>query len=354
MGVQVPPRALNTRKRPVSGRIAYSTSATGGRARGRLRLFVLAATALVIALIAWRVCAAGVSDIGAYIDSVRPVVQKSNELGTQVRSLQGEVSALSREILDKRMSDWEAKAREYEAEALAIKPRAGAEGVAAYLVTALHARAVGFGGFRAAMTSAVEGAGNEQASGALAQAVADFSTGDKVYGYFASDARVKLDERGESKIEVPESVYLRDAGDLARDPAKYVKLIQSQPRLAPIHDLAIVQLSTKPAAAGRAKDIDLLPGSSSFTVQVSISNDGNLPEQNVVVKVRLSSEGNPDPQTGEQKVSVLEPGGKKALTFTGLNPEKGEVRNTLVAEVDPIEGEKNTGNNRKEYIFAMR
>lgn len=338
----------------MSGRIAYSTSATRNRTRGHLRLVVFAATALVIALIAWRVCAAGVSDIGAYIDSVRPVVQKSNELGTQLRSLQGEVSALSREILDKRLNDWESKAREYEAEALAIRPRAGAEGVAAYLVTALHARAVGFYNFKAAMMSAVEGAGHEQASSAIAKAVADFSTGDKVYGYFATDARSKLDERGETKIEVPESVYLREAGDLEKDPAKYVKLIQSQPRLAPIHDLAIVQLSTKPAAAGRSKDIDLLPGSSSFMVQVSIANDGNLPEQNIVVKLRLSSETSAEPQIAEQRVSVLEPEGKKVLSFTGLNPEKGEIRNTLVAEVGPAEGEKNTGNNRKEYVFAMR
>jgi hypothetical protein len=324
------------------------------RRRRQLRLVAIVIGVIVVALVVWRACTAGPSATADYVDRVRPIIQDSNELSLAMKSISSELTTFTRDVLDERLSSLEGEAATLVDEAVKLQAKEGARDLQALVVGALKLRAAGVKNFRRGVSNALEGVPAQQVTAELQNAMDLIGAGDRSYALFQEEARARLQQSKESKVEVPDSQYLRDSPYSADGLPKFVKALQSQPRLAPIHDVVIAQITTRPGSTGKLGDIDLIPASSSFTVVVTVSNDGNLPERDLVVKIRLTSETRPEPQEQEQRIPALEPGGKRSLSFTGLDPTKNQTKNTVTAFVDPVTDEKNVDNNRRDYSFAVR
>jgi hypothetical protein len=323
--------------------------------RRQLRLVGLVALSLLIVAFVWRVCTAGPSATADYVDRVRPIIQESNKVGSDLSSIATELPTFTREVLDERVASTQSRANALVEKALKEKAKDEAKDLEALFLASLKLRAVGINNFARGVANALEGVPAQQVTAELENAVQLMSSGDRAYEVFASEARSRLAERKETKVEVPDSRFVKDSPYTGDQLPKFVKALQSQPRLAPIHNVAIAQITTKPAATSKlANSLDLLPASSSFVLIVTISNDGNLPEKNIAVKVRLTSEVRPDPQERQEVIATLDPGAKKSITFSDLEPSRNQAKNTVSVFVDPVTDEKNVDDNRKDYSFAMK
>ena len=350
MGVQVPPRA-----RLLEAILLASIPVPRQSRRTRqFRLVVIVVAALVAAILVWRVCTAGPSVTADYVDRVRPVIQDSNKISQAMKSISTELSIFTRDVLDERLERLEADSSSLVSEALKIQAKEEIRGLQALFVASVELRAAGIRNFRRGVTNALEGVPAQQVTAELQNAIDLIDAGDRSYGLFQEEAKARLAQSKEQKVEVPDSQYLRDSPYLGEGLAKFVKAVQAQPRLAPIHDIVVAQITTKPGPTGKLGDVDLIPASSSFSLIVTVSNDGNLPERDIVVKVRLTSETRPDPQEREQRIPSLEPGGKRSLIFGDLEPTRNQTKNTVSVFVDPVTDEKNVENNRRDYSFAVR
>ncbi len=308
----------------------------------------------MVGLLLWRACTAGPSPTADYVDRVRPVIQKSNELSLSMKSVSGELTTFTRDVLDERLEGMESEAAALVDEAAKIKAKDAVRDLEGLVLGALKLRAVGLKNFRRGVTNALEGVPAQQVTSELQNAMDLIAAGDRSYLVFQEEAKARLSEKKESKVEIPDSQYLKDSPYTGDGLSRFVKALQSQPRLAPIHDVVIAQITTRPSATGKLGDIDLIPSSSSFTLVVTVANDGNLPEKDLVVKIRLTSETRPEPLEQEQRIPSLEPGGKRSLSFKDLDPTGNQTKNTVTAFVDPVTDEKNVENNRRDYSFAVR
>lgn len=324
------------------------------RRRRQLRLVAMAVGVIVAALVVWRACTAGPSPTADYVDRVRPVIQDSNELSLSMKAIPAELTTFTREVLDERMANLENRAASLVDEAVKVRAKDEVRELEALVVGALKLRSAGIKNFRQGVTNALEGVPAQQVTAELEYARDLIGAGDRSYALFQEEARARLMQSRETKVEVPDSQYLRDSPYAGDGLPRFVKTLQSQPRLAPIHDVVIAQITTRPGPTGKLGDMDLIPASAGFTLVVTVSNDGNLPERDLVVKVRLTSETRPEPQEQEQRIPALEPGSKRSLSFTGLEPSRGQTKNTVTAFVDPVTDEKNVDNNRRDYSFAVR
>lgn len=339
----------------MEARLQPSLSAPTAARRRNLRTVTVVAVAVIAALLVWRACTAGPSATAEYVDRVRPLVQESNKVGADLRGIATELPTFTREVLDERLDSLERTSSDLVGRALENKARADARDLEALLISALELRAWGIKNFRRGVANALEGVPAEQVEAELQNAFQIVAAGDRSYQLFAERARQRLVESQETKVEVPESQFMRDSPYGGDRLSQFVRTLRSQPRLAPIHNIAVAQITTRPSATSKLSgDVDLLPASSSFAVVVTVSNDGNLPERDVVVKVRMTSEVRPEPQERQQVIPSLEPGGKKTLTFTDLEPSRNQTKNTVTVFVDPVTDEKRTDDNRKDYSFAMR
>ncbi len=319
-----------------------------------MRLVAISVVVLVLALVVWRACTGGPSATADYVDRIRPSIQDSNGVGVQMKSISSELTTFTREVLDERLAELERRAADLVEQAAKVEASKEIRDLESLVLGAFKLRAAGIKNFRRGVTNALEGVPAQQVTAELQNAIDLIAAGDRSYGLFQEEARGRLAQTKETKVEVPDSQYLKDSPYTGDGLARFVKALQSQPRLAPIHDVVVAQITTRPAATGKLGEVDLIPAGSSFTVIVTVSNDGNLPEQDLVVRVRLTSETRPDPQELEQRIPSLEPGGKRSLSFAGLEPSKNQTKNTVTAFVDPVTDEKNVENNRRDYSFAVR
>ena len=108
--------------------------------------------------------------------------------------------------------------------------------------------------------------------------------------------------------------------------------------LAGDHDVAIsVRLDPEPVST--LNDIPVVPDSAAFTVEVVVTNEGNLGQEAITVSLELlSRKPGAEPFPVEQFVAFLEPGEAVALRFEDLPTDPGEIHElrvkALIAEDD--------------------
>jgi hypothetical protein len=99
--------------------------------------------------------------------------------------------------------------------------------------------------------------------------------------------------------------------------------------------------------------IHRLPYTEELSLTISIENQGNRVENNVVVSVSLYTEENPAPVKQEQTIPTLAPGETLQVQLGGLRPTAGGVRNILEIKVNPVPQESFVDNNQKLIYFTV-
>ena len=89
---------------------------------------------------------------------------------------------------------------------------------------------------------------------------------------------------------------------------------------------------------------------------VTVEDSGDAQEVNIQVTMTLKKDGGGKPIVQTKKISVINPGQKKVVSFTGINTSGFfAVKSHLEMDVKPVQGETRTDNNHASYpvIFSL-
>jgi hypothetical protein len=99
--------------------------------------------------------------------------------------------------------------------------------------------------------------------------------------------------------------------------------------------------------------IHRLPPTEELNLTISVENQGNRAETDLIVTVSLYTETDPAPVKQEQTIPTLAPGETLQVQIGGLRPTAGGVRNILEIKVNPVPQESFVDNNQKLIYFTV-
>lgn len=284
----------------------------------------------------------------AYLDAVRPQIERSTEQGGDLVKARDEAARLGRagvvRRLDKVVADAEAAVRTVRSTDVPESMDFSHSLLLSTMVIRAHAAArVRDGLGRALGTEPAEPAVAD-----LARAGEDMATADGTYRLFVETLPAP---EGGPPVAMPPSTWVPDGvGWSGAEVSAVVRSLRSTAALAPVHDVGVLLVTTEPAAVANEGASIVLPNVKTLRLQIVVVNTGNEPERRVQVLASLTSDGATD--TARDFVD-LAPGERVAVTLGGLRTAPGTA-STLEVTAGPVEGETSTDDNTKTIPVVFR
>ena len=285
----------------------------------------------------------------AYLDDVRPEVDRSTAQGAAIDEIRGEALTLGSQGVSRRLAR---VSREAEAVLAAVQdadPPEVLETSHTMLVATVAIRARVAAAVEEGMRLAFSDGPPEPAVDALAAAGEEMVAADRTYAVF-----VDALPRPEGVIAplLPASVWASDPGLWAPpEMAAFVASIRSSTTRTPVHDVGVLAVTTDPVAVATEGNATVLPLVRTLRLDVVVANTGNSAEKGVpVVATLIGPAGEVD--TARDFVD-LEPGQRRSVPLGGLRPVPGGP-STLTVIVGPVEGESSIPDNERSVGLVMR
>ena len=215
-----------------------------------------------------------------------------------------------------------------------------------FRVSGLDGLAQGFATVQATKDTALTGR-------RLAEQASRLIASDVIYDdLFKEGAAVVLDREGIQGVEVPDSNFLANQ-DLVTVTAwkLIVDRLTASPTAGQLRGNQISAVRVQPGDQTLSPSEDnTVKASDRLTFQVVVRNSGE--SQETQVNVTLTIQQNP-PIRKEQKIDLINPGDTKILTFGDLGQVSFSTRSVVKVNVEPVAGERNTGNNTAEYVVIF-
>jgi hypothetical protein len=327
---------------------ATSTSLSRRRRRSRLPLLALLLTFVVIVA----VYASGSSSPNdneqlAYLDDVRPAVERSNNLGRELDGLRTSLSTLTRPILARRLDRLSREGTSIANAVQAVTPPRSLSTTHSLLVATMAVRADALAALITALDGALGGDPLAASADRLSQIGTDFTVSDRSYQLYVG--RLGRPVEGATP---PASVWMTDPSWWTPDNLRVLlATLRSKASLAPVHDLAIVTVATDPPPASMDGTNRVLPVVKGMHVDVVVANIGNVVQKQVSVVVTVTAaSGAVD--TARRFVD-LDAGQRMSVQLGLLHPIVGEA-STLRVDVAPVDGESAVDDNTRSFGFVMR
>jgi hypothetical protein len=323
------------------------------RHRRRTRLVV---SALLLSLLVVVVNAASSRSDGpstrlaqvAYLDRVRPLVERSTEQGADLVRVRDEAARLGRAAVGRRLERVAADARAVLRQVRDADPPGSLETTHTLLLSTMAIRARAADAVREALTQALGTDAPEPTVATLTRTGRDMTTADGTYRVFLdSIPRVG----GKPAGAMPPSEWVPDGeGWTEFELAAFVRGLRADATLAPVHDLAVVLVRTDPAAVGSEGATSVLPAVKTMRLQIVVANVGNEQEKRVTVTATLTADGVSD---SARDFVDLAPGQRATVLLGGLRPVVG-ASSTLTVTIGPVEGETRPEDNTKALPLVFR
>lgn len=284
----------------------------------------------------------------AYLDSVRPQVQRSNEQAGDLVSLRDKATELGRAGIARSVERMEREAADIVDEVAAVEAPSSMADPAALLQATLVARARSVASIGEALKDALGTDPADNAVGQLAQAGADLVTADRTYELF-----LRLLPKGDdTEAAMPDSQWVTDAG-MWDGPAvaAFVATLRSSEKLTPVHDVSVVLMHTDPSPLATEGDAAVMAAGRSVGVSIVVANVGNEAETDVPIAAVLTGA---DGASDSKRILVdLAPGQRRTVTFKGLQPPLAQPV-TLSASAGPVAGETDVESNTLTRTLLFR
>lgn len=284
----------------------------------------------------------------AYVDQVRPHVDRSTLQGADVAQVRMEATELGRNGIRRKM---DRVRRDAAAELRAVKavdppPELGTNHSLLLSTMVLRARATST--MADALVVALGEGAPEGAVGHLVDAGQEMFAADQSYRTF-----VELIGGAEGTRRVlPESKWVADPADWDRPSmSAFVSALRASAISTPVHDVAVLTFSTDPKPVGSETGSAVLPLVKTIRVEVVVANIGNDKESRVPVVVTLTGPAG-EVDTARQFVD-LAPGQRLAVGIGGLRTVAGGPSNLTVV-VGPVEGEDGVVDNQRSLSLVVR
>lgn len=287
-----------------------------------------------------------------YVNQVNPLVERSNELGQKRQSIKESLVQL---IADPAKLDEELKALvqgclEVRDAVNDIHPPEPLGVADAALKICMDRRYRSMEKYRSDIINATSSIDLEIYVNNIAQEMTELTYSDGDYQYFRNRVHDLLQEKGLLDISLQDSKWMANPNEA--NPREIEAFIRSL-RGSEVHGMALGTITLNPSGRPDKQNVFHLPSSEELSVTVVVENQGNRTESNVVVSVTIYSATDPTPHRVEQTIETIGGGEKVSITFPGLKPTRGGVRNVVEIKVSPVPKEAFTENNQKVIYFVM-
>ena len=332
------------------------------RLAGLIAFLILAAVLLVVGI---RSCASSSKHdkYDAYIQDVRSVAQRSDQIGTLLnQSLSA--TGIKETDLEPKISGLAVQQQQVVAQATQLNPPGPLRVEHAHLIEVLELRASGLSRLADAFRLTATAKDANTSGRLLADQARLLAASDVNWDfYFRAPTRLELAHQGITDIgTVPDSNIFSNP-DLASTQAmadvwRRVHGAATGGTPSGKHGSALVSVTALPdgkrlTPGGAASDNEIT-ASTDLAFQVAVLNSGNFQETNV--GVTLTIQKSPKSIVKRMKIDVINTGQTKTVTFTNIdiNGLFG-LPTTLKVDVQPVPGETTVSNNTAEYkvIFSL-
>lgn len=251
----------------------------------------------------------------AYLDKVRPLIERSSASGHDLVSLRARAVGLDRELLDRQLARIEADTASTLAEVRGVTSSKMGGLAQDLLVGALGGRASAIKALRSAIGQALDArAPLVPAVQALVDIGLDLQAADGAYRLFGRN----LPPGGDPP---PDSRWVPDPQAWSAPIlSAFVSAVRNSKNLAPVHDLALLVASVEPGPLGEEPGkILVLAQVPVIHLQIVVANKGNQMEKGVLI-VASTQPFDGSPAASDRVLVDLEPGQFRALDTLKLTP----------------------------------
>jgi hypothetical protein len=332
------------------------------RLAGLIAFLILAAVLLVVGI---RSCASSSKHdkYSAYIQDVRSVAQRSDQIGTLLnQSLSA--TGIKETDLESKISGLAVQQQQVVAQATQLNPPGPLRVEQAHLIEVLKLRASGLSRLADAFRQTATAKDANTSGRLLADQARLLAASDVNWDfYFREPTRLELAHQNITDIGVVPDSNIFSNPDLASTQAmadvwRRVHGAATGGTPGGKHGSALVSVTALPdgkrlTPGGAATDNEIT-ASTDLAFQVAVMNSGNFQETNV--GVTLTIQKSPKSIVKRMKIDVINTGQTKTVTFTNIdiNGLFG-LPTTLKVDVQPVPGETTVSNNTAEYkvIFSL-
>jgi hypothetical protein len=171
-------------------------------------------------------------------------------------------------------------------------------------------------------------------------------------------AKEELRRRGITGVAVPDSNFIQSP-DLASQASmaelwERLRGAAQGGRPAGLHGTSLVSTVVEPSGQQLSADEEtVVEATSDLAFVVSVQNSGE--NQEVGIDVTLTIQKSPEPIVETKKISLINPGETKRVTFEDLGQPPFGPRTPVKVDVKPVPGEARVQNNSAEYavVFSL-
>lgn len=281
----------------------------------------------------------------SYLDQVLPLVNESNQQGQDITDIRSQAVQLGGEEINRRLKAMASGAHQVAQSARRVTAPGNVRTAADLLLAVLSIRDMAAQSLESAMAQVMSGQGGDPPVQKMADVGLDLQAADRTYELFVQ----ALPSVG---VPVPPSQWVSDPSQWTAGVLNgFVTTLRSSASLAPVHDVAVLLVTTDPLPVNTEGTTQVLPESKVLNMQIVVGDDGNQPEKNLTVTATISPSQNSASQMVRDFVN-LTPGQRRTVQLGGLRPVVGQPT-SLVVRIDSVPDETNTADNTKTITFIM-
>lgn len=284
----------------------------------------------------------------AYVDQVRPHVERSTLQGADVDQVRSEATKLGRNGIRRKLDRVRRDALVELRAVTALDPPQELRTNHSLLVSTMVLRARASSAMAKALVEALGSGPSEGPVDDLVEAGQDLMAADQSYRTFVA----LVGGAAGTRRVLPESKWVLEPSDWDR-PAMtaFVAALRAAAITTPVHDVSLLTFTVDPKPVGSEAGSAVLPLVKTLRVEVIVANIGNAPEKAVPVVVTLTGPAG-EVDTAREFVD-LAPGQRRSVAVGGLRPVPGGP-SSLGVVVGPVDGEDGLAGNERSMSVLVR
>ncbi len=359
-----PKYSTGKRRKNARSRRAATVGPTPARRRGPAPVLIIAVV-IVLLVFCWifgRGCGGNQEAkanelLREYSDQANKLISRSATVGAQFNTLKDDVKAVTRDDAARKLQSMIDSCKQIAHDSTLIKVPDKAAPLQPLLQLTFDLRAEGVDKYRAALLDVLDKKNSSTTISTMSQGLLNLVISDSSLQRYHGSLQDKLNAAKFGFVKVADSVYMPKTDEaLEAGVSTYINGISGADTGNALHGVAVVGLSTAPARVDTTSSgVSILPYSQTFTVKVSVQNQGNQEEDNVPVVATLTPDTGGNQQKKTQKITRLKAGETATMVFEDLVPATGtDKTNSLKVTAGPVPNEKKVDNNTQDLTFIMR
>lgn len=292
--------------------------------------------------------------ISDYVNSVSVLVQQSNKVSNKFFNTVDRAKELSREDLDSELLGIIEESKIILDNSRELNPPEFFEVAQGYLELVFETRNKAYEDFKPALVNALQDLDLEISTTQITNTFLYMFMSDEIYLYFQN----KLGESGEilgiKNLTIIDSVILKDRNlTNTQNVMGFISEIKTVSELQERRGVAVIDDSVQfdPQVLNEQGDYLILANGSKINVAITIQNQGNVVENNVIVVMKYMTEGNVSEEK-QYTITSINPSEQRMVTISGFTAYPGS-KCELEVTAGPVPDEVLLTNNTVIYRFMM-